>query len=138
MRANPKSAEALFPVLSIFHVASGEKLRAVWQYWADTSLVRLELEFGSTALVLDADEDDDSISLSNSSASVPIGFTRHDVSKGLPWSGLVGRPFGWGWVTINPQGYCDGVLLSFDGLIPHVCVNVIASSIKVGAVARGL
>jgi hypothetical protein len=47
-----------------------------------------------------------------------------------PWRNLIGQAFGWGWITINQQDALDGILLSFDGIIPLVMLNVIASSIK--------
>ena len=47
------------------------------------------------------------------------------------------KTFGWGWVAIDQQGYCDGLLLSFEAIVfPEIVLNVVASSIKVGAVTK--
>jgi hypothetical protein len=57
-----------------------------------------------------------------------------DASQSKPWSSFIGKTFGWGWITINQQDALDGILLSFDGIIPEVMLNVIASSIKEGII----
>jgi hypothetical protein len=45
--------------------------------------------------------------------------------------------FGWGWITMNQQGYCDGLLLSFGKVIfPQLVLNVMASAIEVGKIAK--
>jgi hypothetical protein len=46
------------------------------------------------------------------------------------WDRFIGKAFGWGWVTVNQQGYCDGALLGFDGISPNISIEVMASSIK--------
>jgi hypothetical protein len=53
-----------------------------------------------------------------------------------PWKKLLGKEIGWTWVAINQQGYCDSIMLSFDGIIPTVLLHVIASSIEVFSIAR--
>jgi len=63
-----------------------------------------------------------------------LPLDRVDVSHLPPWKDFVGVPFGWGWVTVNQQGYCDGMLLSLGGIFPQVVLSVIASSIKIGQV----
>ena len=64
-------------------------------------------------------------------------FVSVDVSSNEPWVNFIGKVFGWGWITLNQQGYCDGVLLSFEQVVfPEVALNVIASSIKVGVVTK--
>ena len=130
------AAEALFPMLSPFHSISGQPLQAVRQVHAEGSLDRLVLDFGTNALVVSADEDDDSIDL-----SVSLGADSHragdvDSSHLEPWDNFIGMSFGWGWVTVNQQGYCDGLLISFKGIVPQIILNVIASSIKVGTITR--
>lgn len=54
-----------------------------------------------------------------------------------PWQKLIGKECGWTWVTINQQGYRDGVLLSFSGIVPSVMLHVIASSIEVFRIVPG-
>jgi hypothetical protein len=92
---------------------------------------RLVLGFGAVTLVISADENDDTVNITLSETPDLAGL---DISHLEPWRNLTGRPFGWGWVTVNQQGYCDGLLLSFGGIVPLLALNVIASSIKVGVI----
>jgi hypothetical protein len=86
------------------------------------------LGFGEMSFTVKAREDDDTVEFwTEETAAVIAGI---DASKSQPWCGLIGKPFGWGWVAINQQGYCDGILLSFGGIDPQVMLNVIASSTK--------
>ncbi|MBI3658547.1 MAG: hypothetical protein HY232_19250 [Acidobacteria bacterium] len=131
-----RAARALSPLLSVFHSISGQPLQAVWQIYTEGSLDRLILDFGSSSLVVIADENDDSIDCKISDATDLHKAGSVDASHLAPWNSFVGKSFGWGWVTINQQGYCDGLLLSFEGIIPQLALNVMASSIKVGMIAR--
>jgi hypothetical protein len=54
-----------------------------------------------------------------------------------PWRRLLGKELGWTWVATNQQGYCDSVMLSFEGIIPTILLHVIASSIEVFTIASG-
>src|ERR1700748_2344083 len=126
------AAEALYPKLLIFHSVSGQPLRAVWQIRAEGSVEKLVLDFDAQALVVSADENDDSVEVGISTAARFHCADRLDVTNLPPWNGFIGKPFGWGWVTVNQQGYCDGLLLSFGGIVPQLVVNVVASSIKIG------
>lgn len=130
------AAEALFPMLSAFHSISGQPLQAVWQIHTEGSLDRFILDFGTHALIVNADEDDDSIELSISVAADSHKSGDVDASHLEPWDKFIGMSFGWGWVTVNQQGYCDGLLLSFEGIVPQIILNVIASSIKVGTITK--
>jgi len=44
------------------------------------------------------------------------------------------KSFGWGWLTINQQGYIDGDMLSFAGITPRLLITVVASSLKVSGI----
>src|SRR5262245_36004264 len=99
---------------------TAEILREVYEGETDQCRDRLILLFTTKLLVFQANEDDDTISISAKSVA---GFDPHGLSpKGRSpiWRPFIGKPFGWGWVTINQQGYCDGALLSFGGLDPSV------------------
>jgi hypothetical protein len=133
--AKTMAAEALFPMLSAFHAISGHPLQAVWQIHTEGSLDKLVFDFGSNALIVSADESDDSIELSVSAVADSHEAGSVNVSHREPWSGFIGTSFGWGWLTVNQQGYCDGLLLSFGGIVPQIVLNVIASTIKVGTIA---
>ena len=131
-----KMAEVLFPMLSEFHSISDRELQAVWQVYTEGSVDHIVLNFGSIALAVTADEDDDSIDFR---VADPTDFRNpddFDVSHLEPWKRFIGKSFGWGWVTVNQQGYCDGLLLSFEGVTPQVVLNVMASSIGAGLITR--
>jgi Family of unknown function (DUF6334) len=125
-------AEAAAPVLEMFHALGERPLSAVRQICTEGSLDEIIFDFGSVSMVVAADEEDDSIDIAISEGNRPKGV---DASRQEPWSELIGKPFGWGWLTINQQGYCDGILLSFGDIRPQVLLNVMASSIKVAAIS---
>jgi Family of unknown function (DUF6334) len=125
-------AEALSPMLSAFQLINGQLLQAVKHRHTDGSLERLTLIFGSIALVVTANADDDSVDVKVASIDDIHNLGDIDASQLQPWKDLIGKPFAWGWVTVNQQGYCDGILCSFKEFIPQLVLNVIASSIKVG------
>lgn len=129
-----RAAEALFPMLSNFHSVGEGSLKAVWELFTQGCLERLILDFGSISLVAVADKDDDSIDLELTSAGDFHNAERVDASQTEPWKSFIGKPFGWGWITVNQQGYCDGLLLSFEGIVPQLVLNVVASSIKVARI----
>jgi hypothetical protein len=126
--AKTKAAEALFPVLAHFQAIEGRPLSSVSQMSTDGCLDKLCFDFGDLSLFVLADREDDSINLDISTSAAPHA---RDVSGTDLWRSFINQPFGWGWLTVNQQGYCDGVLLSFDGIVPQILLNVVASSIKV-------
>ncbi len=132
---NKHAAEALYPTLSTFHAVQGHTLKGVRQVFVEGSLERLTFDFGSVSLTATANEDDDTVNISLLSAD-QLTKDEQDVSNVEPWKEFIGRSFGWGWLIVNQQGYVDGVLLGFDGIDPQLLINVIASSIKVGRIAR--
>ncbi|HKT10307.1 MAG TPA: DUF6334 family protein [Terriglobia bacterium] len=134
LTAKLKAAEALAPMLSTFHSITGKPLVSVWQCRMEGSLDRVVLDFDGASLVILADENDDSIDLTLSNESDRRSVGDVDASGLDPWRSFIGMSFGWGWVTVNQQGYCDGVLLSFGGIFPQIALNVVASSIKVAAI----
>ena len=129
---NNKATEAL----SSFRAIDGLELQHVRQFETDGSVDRLILDFQSTSLLITADEDDDSITCNIAKGTAVDQGRGIDVRDREPWKSFIGRSFGWGWVTVNQQGYCDGLLLSFDGIVPQLVLNVIASSIKTGTIVR--
>jgi hypothetical protein len=111
--------------------AEPEKLVAVYEKITDKCREALALEFTTKTLLFTANPDDDTISVRSEDApSVNTSaWTRLEAKK--PWKSLIETEFGWGWVTINQQGYCDGILLSFAGLSPTIMLCVTGSSITV-------
>lgn len=122
------TAGALGPLLDNFRRIDGGILLAVWRVRNEGCLVRVILDFGQISLIIEARSEDDTVEIWTDQGST-VAKTGVDAGKSKPWSGLIGKPFGWGWVTINQQGYCDGVLLSFGGITPQIFLNVVASSI---------
>ena len=123
------TAEALYPLLDNFKRIDGEILRNVWRVREEGCLVRVILDFGQISLTIGARPEDDTVELWTHQGAT-VAKTGVDAIKSEPWSSFVGKPFDWGWVTINQQGYCDGVLLSFGGITPQMLLNVAASSIN--------
>jgi hypothetical protein len=122
-----KAAEALYPLLSLFHEINGSLLDAVTRTTMDGAIDQITLQFGSRFFAISCNGTDDTIDL-----SIPVEFLDvNSVSHLEPWSELIGKRFGWGWVTINQQGYLDGVLLSFDGITPTLLITAIASSLHI-------
>jgi hypothetical protein len=115
---------------AFYSLSSGKRelLRSVYEREVDECIDRLVLVFTNKLLAFQVDEDDDTLSVQIGDAKTLNGkFVR--IRDGF-WQHLVSKAFGWGWVTVNQQGYCDGALLSFDGLVPNVSIEVVASSIK--------
>lgn len=124
-------------LLDSFHTLAPEEpevLRAVCEKVVDESREALLLQFSHKNLFIAANAEDDTIGVcwEQASSADGSGYARID-SKG-PWPALIGRTFGWGWITVNQQGYCDGVLLSFDGIRPTLLLSVIASSLCVSRI----
>lgn len=125
---------ALRPVLDAFHSVDGQLLISVSEVHEEGCLNRIVLTFERNTLTLAANTDDDSVELSvtTSSGKTPTQKVRNR----QPWLTFIGEPFGWGWLTLNQQGYCDGVLLSFRGILPQLVLTVEASSFSVGTITR--
>jgi len=121
-------------VLEAFHAVDGQPLTSVSEGYDDGCLTGIVFTFERNTLTVAANAEDDSVELSvtHSSGRPPA----HDVSDREPWVTFIGEPFGWGWLTFNQQGYCDGVLLSFRGIIPQLVLTVEASSFSVGTIKR--
>lgn len=129
-----QAAEALTPMLDAFHLIDEKCLQAVWHAYTEGSLERRALDFGQISLMVVADENDDSLDVTVAGTTGLRKAGCVDASRLEPWRGVIGKRFGWGWVTVNQQGYCDGLLLSFGGIVPQIALNVIASSIKVATI----
>ena len=120
--------------LDAFHdLSSGnpEMLCEVHERARDGCVDRLFLVFSTKTLIFDVDENDDTIIVSSESEVVLKKRGLSDQTDSEKWRRFVGRPFGWGWIIVNQQGYCDGALLSFGNLHPAVLLEVVASSIEV-------
>ncbi len=100
----------------------------VWRVYDEGCVARVILDFDQLSLIIEARPEDDTVEIRTEEVN-PIGKAGVDASNSDLWSSFIGKQFGWGWATINQQGYCDGVLLSFGGITPQVMLNVVASSI---------
>ncbi|SRR5213593_273957 len=132
-----KAAEALYPILDAFHLIGDKSLRSVRQIYTEGCLDRIVLDFDSVSLLVTADENDDSIDFKIANVADVGNVSGIDASCLEPWVAFIGKRFGWGWITMNQQGYCDGLLLSFGEIIfPQLVLNVMASSIEVGKITK--
>jgi hypothetical protein len=114
---------------------NGLPLKAVRYGFEDNSLARIVLDFESKALIVRADEDDDTVEFWVVDSSHPERTQGDDAGQAHPWKDFVEQEFGWGWVTVNQQGYLDGLVLSFGGITPQLIVTVAASSLKIRRVS---
>jgi hypothetical protein len=113
-----------------------QKLQGVFERIEDGCRTLIVLRFAAAALVFLADADNDTIEVRCQEADALDHTGQHCVSTVSPWVSVVGRPFGCGWVTINQQGYQDGVLLSFGGLAPSVLLTVVATNLRVYGISE--
>jgi uncharacterized protein DUF6334 len=111
--------------------AEPETLRTVSERIVDKCRAALALEFTTKRLVFAANPDDDTISVRCEGTPSPNSSGWRRINGKTAWKSLIGAAFGWGWITINQQGYCDGVLLSFNGLRPTIMLCVVGSSITI-------
>jgi hypothetical protein len=130
-RLKIQAAEAVYPLLSIFHEVNGLPLRSVRQNYFEGSRVSIVLECGSRTLTLRADENDDTVNIFLDGIADFTVDQVEIVDEQEPWKEFIGQEFGWGWIMVNQQGYLDGVVLSFGGIVPQLMITVMASSLKV-------
>jgi hypothetical protein len=131
-----KIAETLFSTLSAFHDVSGLILRAVTVGRSGDSLARITFDFGTRALVLRADEEDDTVEFWSTESTLLEPSEKNDDRDVYLWKQSIGQEFGWGWVTVNQQGYLDGVMLSFGGITPQFLITAAASCLKVSHIGK--
>jgi len=123
--------------LDAFHSLTFEdpvRLEGVYEKVEDTCRLAIMLKFEKKVLVLVADADHDTVvAYCEDADSVDLaGYVC--INARSPWQTLLGQFFGWGWATINQQGYPDGVMLSFDGVTPRILLSVVASSLHAYAI----
>ncbi len=128
MNGRLAAARSLFDELDVFHQMDGHALTSV-HVNADYS--ELMLSFGNLFFLIAAIADDDTIAVTLASESLQHSI---NISHQAPWKDFIGQSAGWSWFIMNQQGYIDGVLLSFDGISPQICINVVASSLKIAKI----
>jgi hypothetical protein len=126
-----KVAEALSPMLDVFHSLGEAPLHAVAYIYVYGCLERIVFSCGPMSLVVLADADDDTVAISVANTEALRLSPESDVGHTPLWKRFIGKPFGWGYVVVNQQGYCDGLLLGFGDIRPKVLLQVLASSIDV-------
>jgi len=120
----------LHPLLLQFQEITGQPLESVWRVYEEQSLDKIILQFASLTFIIEAEPDDDTIKFEVASKQDPNTEDWLQASGIEPWSSVVGKPFSWGWLTINHFDALDGILLSFSGNTPQVLLTVVGSSIK--------
>ncbi|MGI4854050.1 MAG: DUF6334 family protein [Janthinobacterium lividum] len=128
MSKEPEATENPLQVaLQPFHAAQGKLLTAVLQDEVDEAESVL-LVFGSECLTFQCHPDQDVVTLSFGAATP--SEDADDLTGSRAWSRFIGKEFFWGWLTVNQRGATDGVLLSFDGVVPEIGLNVVAASFE--------
>jgi Family of unknown function (DUF6334) len=91
----------------------------------------LILNLGGCFLRFGVDSDNDTITsqFQPSSFRGKKGYVSVQTAK--PWKSYLGKECGWTWFGWDQEGYLDTVLLSFDGIVPSVLLQTIASAIEV-------
>jgi Family of unknown function (DUF6334) len=121
----------IIDLLAEFHAIDGFILRSVQYLAVEGCIDKIFLNFDRATLVVQTEPDDDTIKfykIEIEELRSYDGFSSHDSPL---WDSFIGKSFGWGWITINQQNFLDGILLSFDGIIPNILFTVVASSINV-------
>jgi hypothetical protein len=116
---------------STFLSFGGLCIESVWCERVDDCLEKIMLKFETEALVIKAVADDDSVQLFRVPNGELAQLLQHAEPPPCVFAKYVGQEFGWGWIAVNQQNYLDGVLLSFNGIVPNLLLNVIASSLHV-------
>jgi hypothetical protein len=99
--AKGKAAQILDPLLSHFCTIEDQQLRAVSYFYDSGLLEAIILDFISVSLDLKVEPDDDTISFGVNEIDGLCRTGYVDASVLEPWDRLIGKPFGWGWVTIG-------------------------------------
>ncbi len=111
-------------------------LRNVYERMIEGCRGELVLQWDGGCLFFRADTETDSLEAEFHDGA----FTPSDKYRSLrsckPWSGCLGKSCGWTWLAVDQEGYWDGALLSFDGIVPNVLLSVTASSICVFSVVQ--
>jgi hypothetical protein len=97
-------------------------LQGAWYVRRDGCLEKVILQLGDVFLMVVA-KVDDTIAISAPMDTFD-SVTAENVLMKKPWSNLAGNRFGWGWATVNQQGYCDGIMLSFSGILPQISMTI--------------
>ena len=129
MNASEKSqiGQILRPVLSPFHEVDGCPLKGVWEAAVNQELEAIQFEFEPGFLNIAVDTNDDSLDVF---LSKDRSANSECASQRSPWKQQIGKPFGWGWIGVNQQGFLDGVSLSFGSTVPQFSITAIASSLR--------
>jgi hypothetical protein len=136
MTAVPKLARARSPAL-LPERENPYVLRDVYERMTGDCRAELILQWDGGYLLFRADIDTDSLEVEFQEGGLAPTRKNRSLRSASPWNEYIGKECGWTWLAINQQGYCDSALFSFDGIVPCVLLNVMASSINVFSVLRG-
>lgn len=112
-------------------------LREVYERVTDGCRAELILQWDGGYLLFRADTDTDSLEAEFNAGNLGSSNKHRSLRSSSPWSEYLGKSCSWTWLAVDQQGYWDSALLSFDGVVPCVLLNVMASSINVYSVVRG-
>ena len=102
----------------------------MWRVYDEQSVNKIILQFASLTFIIEAEPADDTIAFDVTSKQEPNTEHWREASTFEPWNTVIGKPFAWGWLTINHFDARNGVLLGFCGNTPQVLITAVASSIK--------
>jgi hypothetical protein len=111
-------------------------LRDVHERMIEGCRGELVLQWDNGFLLFRADGDTDSLEAEYHEGAFVVSGKYRSLRSCTPWSEYLGKSCGWTWLAVDQEGYWDGALLSFDGIIPNVLLNVTASSICVFSVVQ--
>jgi hypothetical protein len=132
----PKSPRARSPALLPDREQPYE-LQDVYERVMEGCRAELVLQWDGGYLLFRADSDSDSLEAAFHEGGLAPSREYRSLRSVPPWSDCIGKSCGWTWLAIDQQGCWDSALLSFDGIIPSVLLNVTASSIHVFSILRG-
>lgn len=112
-------------------------LREVYERVTDGCRAELVLQWDGGYLLFRADTDTDSLEVVFHEGDLGSSPKYRSLRSSSPWSEYLDKSCSWTWLAVDQQGYWDSALLSFDGVVPCVLLNVMASSINVYSVVRG-
>jgi len=108
------------------------RLAGVYELWADGCRVEFVLDWGDSYLVFQPDADTDSFCAQFFDTKFDPRPEHRSVGSAEPWAQYVDKPCSKTWGVVNPQGYCDSIMICFGGIFhPNIMLYVIGSSITV-------
>jgi hypothetical protein len=111
------------------------RLGGVFELVVDGCRDELVLALDHATLKFRPDPDTDSLDVQFADADFQP-LPNHRPLTGTALDRFAGSEFGWSWLAVNQQGFCDSAMLSFNGITPNVLIHVIGSSVMIFGIDR--